>query len=200
MKKNLVIILLLFMTISSVEAISNDKIYSIGNKKVEYDLNGRIRKIGNEYVRYYESYGIEIPKSKVFNPTRSDNYDSDPNFELILGAFEGPVFKESIYNNKHITKIGNKEIKHSFWTGNIIKIGNDKIIRNKENKIISIGNKIIIRDENGLVSKIGNDVVHRYKNGLISSVGNKKYFRNQDGGIFYISDEDFILNENGYVI
>ena len=199
MKKIWTITLLLLITISYAEANSNDKIYSIGNRKVEYDLNGRIRKIGDEYVTYYKGYCVEIPKSKVFNPTQSDNYSSDPDFELILGAFDGPIYREAIYNSKHISKIGNKKIKHSFLTGNIIKIGNDKIMRNKENQIISIGDKTITRNENGLITKIGNDVVHRYKNGLISGVGNKKYFRNQDGGIFYISDAKYTQNKNGYV-
>ena len=200
MKKFVLFVLLIF-TCSSCFANTdyNNRIYSIGDKRVEYDLNGRIRKIGDEYVTYYKGYGVEIPKSKVFNPTQSDNYETDPDFELILGAFEGPVFRESIFGGQKIAKIGDKEIDYYFWSGRLKKVGDDKITRNKKKQIISIGDKLITRDENGLVIKIGDDIVHRYKNGFISAVGKKKYFRNQDGSIFYIGDVKYTQDKNGYV-
>ena len=128
MKKFVLFVLLIF-TCSSCFANTdyNNRIYSIGDKRVEYDLNGRIRKIGDEYVTYYKGYGVEIPKSKVFNPTQSDNCSSDPDLELILGAFDGPIYRESIFSELRVVKkIGDKEIDYYFWSGRLKKVGDDK--------------------------------------------------------------------------
>lgn len=206
MKKLLLLVLILFISAPVFAENDYSKIQYIGNKKVEYDLNGRILKIGDEYVTYstpnHRHYYFIPEKSKVFNPDKVEEFERDPEIEIILGAFEGPVLREFYESNKSgwIYQIGDNYITHKIMSKYVNTVGENKIIRNKQHQIISIGEKKIIRDKNGVVEQIGNDIVYRYKNGIISAVGNKKYFRNENGSVYYIGNVKYTLDKNGYVI
>lgn len=208
-----------YNTYGEIEKISNfDEIKnSNGDLDIQYsyeiaDNNCNIP-ISIEPLRKDNSQNSDlytVPYSKMFNPTTVDEKDPDPEIEIILGAFEGFIKRgdyragffalHNFYTDDWVYSIGDSKVSHKM-TGsyNIIKVGNNTIIRDQNNKITSIGDIKIVRDKNGSVLKIGNDTVHRYQNGIISAVGRKKYFRNQDGTVFAIGDYNYTTDQKGYL-